>query len=129
MRFAPLIFRVTALAVAAHLAMLPVAASLHAASHFRYEAGVALDEGVERCKDADPRTHRGHVDRDRAEAGDLLCAFCQLFHKVLQNPGATGEIQLSLPSTIALAIPSPDELPFVSRSIPLPQSRSPPLFA
>lgn len=120
-----LIRRLDALAVAAHLAVLPVAASVHEASHFRFEAGVILADGIEPCKDGDARTHTAHLDPPRVHAGQVLDEFLQQAHGRTPAQGAG----LVAPPPRAGSFVAPTEHFSRSPALALPQNRSPPSIA
>ena len=126
MRLFRFIRRFAAFAVATHLALLPAVAAIHEASHYRFEAGVALDEGVAPCPDAGAARHHSHLDVLRPDSSDLLCAAYHAFQKTLerQDPSA-----LEFPKSGPLLAAFPDTRRLISRSTPLPQSRSPPFSA
>jgi len=118
--------RVAVLAVALHFAALPVAASLHAASHYRYESGTALAHDAEPCPDSARSSHHAHLERDRDISGDLLCAFCQLFQYGLRHQSLSATLHIDVPSQ-GVAVLSFSEASLPSRvHCVLPRSRAPP---
>lgn len=121
-----LLRRFLVLAIALHLAALPIAAAIHVASHYQYEAGVALGHDAEPCTAAVP--HRAHVERDRDVAGDLLCEVCLLFQSGLRHQSSTAAFHLE-------ATPGPEIVLSFSQSslrpetaYALPRCRAPPVL-
>jgi hypothetical protein len=119
--------RFAALAVAAHLALLPVLAAAHEPSHWRFESGVALPEGVAPCQEGKSAGHRAHLDQYREIPGDLICAFGRLLQNALGKMGALSAALGKPPAGSGAIMGAGWEFPAPSPALTQPQNRSPPL--
>jgi hypothetical protein len=118
--------RFAALAVAAHLALLPVRAAAHEPSHWRFEGGVALQDRVAPSEQRGSAAHRVHLDQYQENPIDLVCAFGQLLQNSLGKVGALSPALGAPPAKSGAIIGAGEEFPAPSPALAHPQNRSPP---
>ena len=114
-----------ALCVAAHVALLPIMAAAHIASHDAVHAA-GFEGGDPHQAEGAAEARESHLHKHRAFAFDLACEFCIFFNQLLGKKGALSGSWSPPPEGNSLAIAaSSSAFRPEFRSAP-PRNKSPP---
>lgn len=127
MRFRALLRMVVVLLTAGHLAMLPVMAAVHIASHDVWTKARIAEFDESHQAETGPPVRENHLHQDFALGAELACEVCQLYSQ-FQGKKGTVSAAFSWPLVPAKSSPwaEPGALPGLEDSAP-PKNKSPPI--